>query len=73
MQGDKRVLASNSYFAALLCVEPRSIQRWIKDLEARGYLIVSLVTFDAYFTFKINCISLFPGCFLTAYPGRSAA
>jgi hypothetical protein len=40
MQGDKRVLASNSYFAALLSVEPRSIQRWIKDLEAKGYLFV---------------------------------
>jgi DNA-binding MarR family transcriptional regulator len=40
MQGDKRVIASNSYFAALLSVEARSIQRWIKDLEGRGYLIV---------------------------------
>ncbi|MDI9526096.1 MAG: helix-turn-helix domain-containing protein [Pseudomonadota bacterium] len=40
MQGDKRVLASNSYFAALLSVNPRSIQRWIRDLESKGFLTV---------------------------------
>jgi len=40
MQGDKRVIASNSYFATLLSVSVRSIQRSIKYLEAKGYLTV---------------------------------
>lgn len=40
MQGDKWVLASNAYFAAVLHVTPRTIQRWIRSLEKKGYLLV---------------------------------
>jgi len=40
MQGDRRVLATNAYFAALLSVGTRTIQRWIRELETKGFLVV---------------------------------